>query len=196
MPARRARSRLTVGRSRRRAQKLGWIALKNQDDVWSVVRGFETDWARPMASDAQQEPLDRHSVRSTTTVKGYPMQPKHPILIWKVLPSSFFCFSILNNEAEPGGREISRFAQGEELAVILIISCKDLDYLLLYRHTDTPLFRTRCPTILYRHPLSILGTPLFIPGTPLLNEDPPLGSGKCNPHRICSVGLYCTRSPT
>jgi hypothetical protein len=44
MPARRAKSRLTVGRSRRRAQKLGWIALKNQDDVWSVVRGVETHW--------------------------------------------------------------------------------------------------------------------------------------------------------
>jgi hypothetical protein len=47
MSARRAKSRLTAGRSRRRAQKLGWIARKIQDDVWSVVRGSETDlgWA-------------------------------------------------------------------------------------------------------------------------------------------------------
>ena len=128
--------------------------------VWSEA--LKRIGARPMAFRRPAEPLDRHSVRSTTTVKGYPMQPKHPILIWKVLPSSFFCFSILNNEAEPGGREISRFAQGEELAVILIISCKDLDYLLLYRHTRHPTFPYPMPHYFVPGtPLSVLGTPLF-----------------------------------
>ena len=43
MSACRAKSRLTAGRSRRRAQKLGRIARKIQDDVWSVARGSETD---------------------------------------------------------------------------------------------------------------------------------------------------------
>ena len=64
---------------------------------------------RPMASRRPAEPLDRHSVRSSTTVKGYPMQPKRPILIWKVLPSSFFASpSSLSSEARRA--KICRFA--------------------------------------------------------------------------------------
>jgi hypothetical protein len=128
--------------------------------VWSEA--LKRIGARTMASRRSAEPLDRHSVRSATTVKGYPMQPKTPHPHLESSSILLFLFFHPQYEAEPGGREISRFAQGEELAVILIISCKDLDYLLLYRHTRHPTFPYPMPHYFVPGtPLSVLGTPLF-----------------------------------